>query len=130
MTTMTETLRCPYCRGLRVKIDRFNHRFRMCAYCQGKGRITIKVEERMKIVKDENGKEVAVQYTHFEIVMSKMFFDLYGGSNLLQHEELYWKDIQDLKESAQSELLGVNCPKCGTPMPSKAIGDDERGNND
>ena len=46
--TPAETLRCPSCHGLKVLIDRFDHRhFAVCSCCQGKGRITIKVEETM-----------------------------------------------------------------------------------
>lgn len=42
---MEKTKRCPYCNGIKVLIDRFNHmRFSDCRICKGKGKIKIAID--------------------------------------------------------------------------------------
>ena len=40
----------------------------------------------------------------FEIAMMQIFHQLYGSDTRSAKEQVWWKDIQDLKKAAQDEL--------------------------
>ena len=61
--------------------------------------------------------EDGIQYSAFEVFMSALFFQTYGGTNLALEDQIYWDEIQRLKKLAIGEVLpDGHCPICGAKV--------------